>query len=87
MNQLWRNQLMALELENRGMFEEVYFSVVTHPENSFLDKTMNEYRELINNYPKFFNFKSSALVNVAAGYLPDWSKWYKRVYGIEESEF
>ena len=83
MNQLWRNQLMALELENRGMFEEVYFSVVTHPDNSFLDKTMNEYRKLINNSPKFFDFKSSALVNVAVKYLPDWSKWYKRVYGIE----
>ena len=87
MNQLWRNQLMALELEKRGIFEEVYFSVVTHPENSFLDKTMNEYRKLINNSPKFFDFKSSALVNVAAGFLPDWSKWYKRVYyGTEESE-
>ena len=78
---------MALELENKGMFEDVYFSVVTHPENSFLDKTMNEYRKLINYSPKFFDFKSSALLKEAVEYLPDWSKWYRRVYRIEESEF
>lgn len=84
MNQLWRNQLLALELENRGVFEDVYFSVISHPENSFLDKTMNEYRALTNNSPKFYDFKSNALVNVAEDYLPDWANWYKKVYlGIE----
>ena len=84
MNQLWRNQMLPLELENRGVFEEVYFSVVSHPDNSFLDKTMNEYRALINNSPKFYNFKSNALVDVAVDYLPDWSNWYKKVYlGID----
>ena len=84
MNQLWRNQMLALELENRGVFEEVYFSVVSHPDNSFLDKTMNEYRQLTNNSPKFYDFKSNALVDVAVDYLPDWSNWYKKVYlGID----
>ncbi len=80
MNQLWRNQMLALELENRKVFEEVYFSVVTHPENSFLDKTMNEYRELTNNSPKFYDFKSNALVEASVEYLPDWANWYKKVY-------
>ena len=71
-------------LENRGVFEDVYFSVVSHPDNSFLDKTMNEYRALTNNSPKFYDFKSNALVDVAVDYLPDWSNWYKKVYlGIE----
>ncbi len=84
MNQLWRNQMLALELENRGVFAEVYFSVVSHPENCFLDKTMNEYRQLTNNSPKFYDFKSDALVDVAVDYLPDWSSWYKKVYlGID----
>ena len=84
MNQLWRNQMLALELENRGVFEDVYFSVVSHPDNTFLDKTMNEYRALTNNSPKFYDFKSNALVDVAVDYLPDWSNWYKKVYlGIE----
>lgn len=84
MNQLWRNQLLALELENRGVFEAVYFSVVSHPENTFLDKTMNDYRALTYNSPKFYDFKSNALVDMAVDYLPDWSKWYQNVYfGIE----
>ncbi len=84
MNQLWRNQMLALELEEKKLFEEVYFSVVTHPENTFLDKRMNQYRDLINHFPKFFDFKSTALVDAAASYLPDWAKWYRRVYlGIE----
>lgn len=84
MNQLWRNQMLALELEENKRFEEVYFSVVTHPENTFLDKRMNQYRDLINHFPKFFDFKSTALVDAAASYLPDWAKWYRRVYlGIE----
>ena len=84
MNQLWRNQILALELEKRGVFEEVYFSVVSHPENSFLDKTVNEYRELTNHSNKFYVFKSDVLVDVAVDYLPDWSNWYKKVYlGID----
>ena len=84
MNQLWRNQLLALELENSGVFDEVYFSVVSHPENSFLDKTINEFRVLTNNSPKFYDFKSNVLVDKAIKYLPDWACWYKKVYlGIE----
>lgn len=84
MNQLWRNQMLALELEDKSPFEEVYFSVVTHPENTFLDKRMNQYRDLINHSSKFFAFKSTDLVDKAASYLPDWAKWYRRVYlGIE----
>ena len=80
MNQLWRNQMLALELERKGEFAEVYFAVVSHPENSFLDKTMNEFRKLINESPKFYSFKSNSLVDNAVAYLPDWSSWYKRVY-------
>ena len=92
MNQLWRNQMLALELEENKRFEEVYFSVVTHPENTFLDKRMNQYRDLIKHSPKFFAFKSTALVDAAADYkstvledkaandLHEWAKWYRRVY-------
>ncbi len=32
MNQFWRNQMLALELESRAVFADVFFSVVTHPE-------------------------------------------------------
>lgn len=80
MNQLWRNQMMALELEHCAAFADVFFSVVTHPENTFLDNTMNEFRELTKNSHKFFDFKSDSLVNAAFKYLPDWTNWYNRVY-------
>lgn len=84
MNQLWRNQMMALELEHCAAFADVFFSVVTHPENTFLDNTMNEFRELTKNSHKFFDFKSDSLVNAAVKYLPDWTNWYKKVYyGME----
>ena len=32
MNQLWRNQLLAMALEKEGTYKKVYFSVVHHPE-------------------------------------------------------
>ena len=80
MNQLWRNQMMALELERMGKFHNVFFSVVTHPENGLLDASMREYRKLINNSPKFSDFKSDRLVKAAESYLPNWAAWYKRVY-------
>ncbi len=80
MNQLWRNQMLALELESRAVFADVFFSVVTHPENTFLDKTMNEYRELTNYSHKFSDFKSDSLVHAAVKYLPGWARWYKKVY-------
>lgn len=80
MNQLWRNQLLAIELENRGVFEQVCFSVVSHPENSYLNKTINDFRTLINNSPKFYDFKSNQLVDAASKYLPDWTRWYRNVY-------
>ena len=83
MNQLWRNQMMAFELERIGLFKDVYFSVVSHPENTFLDKTMEEYRQLINNSNKFSDFKSKSLVDAAIEFLPDWTDWYKRVYMID----
>ena len=48
-----------------------------------LDKTMEEYRQLINNSNKFSDFKSKSLVDAAIEFLPDWTDWYKRVYMID----
>lgn len=79
-NQLWRNQMVALELERRNLFHNVTFSVVRHPENTLLNDSMNEYRELTNHSNKFSDFKSDKLVEAAEEYLPDWTAWYKRVY-------
>ena len=80
MNQLWRNQLLALELERRGVYKEVFFSVAKHPYNIFLDESIKEYKELIKDNPKFFSFNSTDIVHKAKPYLPDWADWYLKVY-------
>lgn len=84
LNQLWRNQLLAISLEEQvpNKYKEVYFSVVHHPENQFLAQSMNEYRELTNHSPKFGSFTSLDLIYVANidPNLSDWINWYIGVY-------
>ena len=86
MNQLWRNQLLGLALENAGIYKHVYFSVVRHPENSALDQTICEYRTLTNNNPKFFDFHSKKVVDTVQSInnneLNKWVDWYKYLYNI-----
>lgn len=87
MNQLWRNQLLGLALENSKSFVHVYFSVVKHPENKSLDKSINQYKELINNDARFSVFDSSKVVKAANSLndemLNTWVKWYCCLYKIE----
>lgn len=82
MNQLWRNQLLAIALEKDNPYKFVSFSVVTHPDNCYLDDSMNQYRKLVKDSPKFSSFKSSDLINASKKYpkLLDWVKWYEEVY-------
>ena len=84
LNQLWRNQLLAISLEEQlpNKYKEVYFSVVHHPENYFLTQSMNKYRELTNHSPKFGSFTSLDLIYVANidPNLSDWINWYVGVY-------
>ena len=87
MNQLWRNQLLAMALEKEGTYKKVYFSVVHHPENLFLDKSMAEYAMLTDYSPKFNSFTSDKLIEAASidGSLKEWVAWYREVYyGIKE---
>lgn len=84
MNQLWRNQMLALALENQipNKYKEVYFSVVHHPANHFLTKSMDEYKQLVNNSPKFSSFTTEKIINAASidKSLADWTTWYNEVY-------
>ena len=84
LNQLWRNQLLAIALERQhpNKYHEVYFSVVHHPENHFLTQSMDEYRKLINNSSKFGSFTSLDLIYAANidPNLSDWINWYVGVY-------
>ena len=88
MNQLWRNQLLALSIEQdeRQPYRQVSFSVVKHPRNIALDRTLSSYQELIAHNPKFSVF-TSADVLAAADQLGDeglkpWITWYRNLYDI-----
>lgn len=86
MNQLWRNQLLGLAIEQSPAhpYEHVSFSVVKHPRNTSLDSTLTRYQALIDNNPKFSVFQSDALVRAAEAQgdeeLDTWARWYRDLY-------
>ena len=82
MNQLWRNQLLAMALEKEGTYKSVCFSVAHHPDNHFLDKSMSAYAKLTGYSPKFNSFTSDKLIDAASidGGLKEWTDWYREVY-------
>lgn len=88
MNQLWRNQLMGLAIETCAEmpFKQVYFSVVRHPENSYLDRTLADYENLMDWNSKFSVYTSKDFIDSAGRYadadLDDWIDWYKELYKI-----
>ena len=87
MNQLWRNQLLGFALEKAGLFKEVYFSVVKHPENKALEKSIEQYKDLINHQNKFSVFDSKSAIDIVAKLqdsdLNAWVSWYKELYKID----
>lgn len=88
MNQLWRNQLLALAIEQdpHSPFKHVCFSVVRHPRNRALDKTLDQYESLINSNPKFFTFTSADVIDAASRHtdpqLQPWIDWYQDLYDV-----
>lgn len=86
MNQLWRNQLLGLGIEQdaRQPCQHVTFSVVRHPRNTALDPSLAEYSELIAHNPKFTHFTSQHVLNAASALhdpeLDKWIAWYKDLY-------
>lgn len=87
-NQLWRNQLLALAVEqnDRQDYQHVHFSVVRHPENTHLDATVTAYRDLVNDNAKFTTLTSAEVVVAAARHadqgLQQWIDWYKDLYRV-----
>jgi len=86
MNQLWRNQLLGLALEKKGTYKHVYFSVVHHPGNKSLNRTIDQYKELTNHNPKFSVFTSDVIAEIARELndpiLIKWAEWYKGLYKL-----
>jgi hypothetical protein len=95
MNQLWRNQLLAFNVEERAdwPFQHAYFSVVVHQDNPYLDATLAAYQALIADTPdadqqRFSVFTSDAVVRAAAalndGELNQWARWYSDLYRVAQ---
>lgn len=88
MNQLWRNQLLGLAIEKDANqpYEAATFSVVRHPRNSALCKTIADYQNLICDNPKFTAFTSLDVIAAAEAHadqeLQTWINWYKELYNI-----
>ena len=88
MNQLWRNQLLAfaLEQDEKQPYKEVSFSVVHHPNNTYLNKSTEQYKDLTGNNPKFFAFTSKQVIDSASkvkgAELDKWITWYKGLYMV-----
>lgn len=86
MNQLWRNTLLALAVEDMqgSPYAEVHFSVVHHPGNTALAPSMAAFSKLLGQPARFSSFTSDRIVNAAAT-LPayrDWAAWYKDLYRV-----
>jgi len=88
MNQLWRNQLLAcaIEQDEQQPYQHVFFSVVRHPRNRALDKTIAEFDHLLDGSPKFSSFTSSDVMNAAIDHTDDrlveWVRWYRGLYDV-----
>ena len=85
MNQLWRNHLLACAA-TAVEYQHVYFSVVKHPDNIYLDNSLAAYTALINGHPTFSAMTSQQILAAAEAngdaQLREWVAWYKELYNI-----
>lgn len=83
LNQLWRNQLLGFALKNNG-YHTATFSVCHHAKNTMLNKSINLYKELVNNEKYLFNTftNDDVMKTVKSEYsdLLQWKKWYLDLY-------
>lgn len=89
MNQLWRNTVLALAIEDAEDgpykdYEKVFFSVCHHPKNHALQKSIDAFSELLGDKNRFFSFTSEPLVDKARAskepVLCKWADWYSELY-------
>ena len=88
MNQLWRNQLMALAIEQdeRPPYEHAHFSVVRHAGNKALNESLAGYEHLIDSNPNFTTLTSTEIIDAAERHgdqgLQEWIDWYRQLYQL-----
>ena len=85
-NQLWRNQLMGYAIQKKGAFENVHFSVVHHHENTDLQTSMDNYRNILNEQSVFDSFTSKDVIKSAKKInnqdIQEWLNWYSVLYRV-----
>lgn len=85
-NQLWRNQLLGHSIRKLGPFKNAHFSVVHHPDNHDLDKTVNNYVSLLKDKSVFSCFTSREVIEAAkkveSEEIKKWVSWYSDLYRI-----
>ena len=87
-NQLWRNQLLALSIEKSPdwPYKRVYFSVVYHPGNQHLKSSMESFKQILGDTDRFFWFPSSRIIDAARDEedadMRDWVAWYEQLYAL-----
>ncbi len=78
---------MAYAIKKKGVYKNVKFSVVNHPQNHELDASINKYIELLTDKSVFSSFKSNDIISAAKEvddrFLNEWVKWYSELYMIE----
>lgn len=83
LNQLWRNQMLAFALQEKGAYNTVTFSVCHHEKNTMLDKSINRYKALTcgnQMFSSFTNYDVLNAVNTHDSELRKWLQWYKELY-------
>ena len=83
LNQLWRNQMLAFALQEKGTYNNVTFSVCHHAKNTILDKSINQYTALTNEdamFSYFTNYDVLDAVDTHDSELQKWLQWYKALY-------
>lgn len=89
LNQLWRNQLLALAVEqdDRQPYKHAHFSVIKHPRNAHLDASLKSFKDLIGNNPRFSVLTSVDMLRAAQFHadtaLDQWIQWYRELYDLE----
>lgn len=91
LNQLWRNQLLAIGVEHEtrppyNRFRHASFSVVRHPRNTALVSSLAAFQRLVGNNPKFTAFTSGDVLEAAEKFgdtaLRHWIRWYRDLYKL-----
>ncbi len=76
--------MLAYAVQEKGHYKNVHFSVVHHPDNHDLDKTMTQYSQMLKFKDVFSTYTLRDFITAAEtindNSLNGWIIWYKDLY-------